>query len=105
MSPATALFDTQRLRMLLDPEVRRTLLAPGALEGLVMVLHVAELFRSALDRLGVPADLLDRVARTAPTNAEAAAELRAYLDPPAATAEDVVPAPPLSGFVVRESSP
>lgn len=99
MTETKLAFDAQRLRMLLDPEVRRTLLAPGALEGLVMVLHVADLFRSALVRLGAPPDLLDRSAKAA-THADAAAALRAFLETPRES-----PAPVAEGVAVMESSP
>lgn len=99
MTATEPVFDAQRLRMLLDPEVRRTLLVPGALEGLVMVLHVGELFRSALVRLGATPELLDRV-RAAATHVEAAAALRTFLETPRAAAAPVEP-----GVAVVESSP
>ncbi len=75
-----SVFDTGRLKELVDPLVRRTLLSPGALEGLVRVLHAADLFRMTLTRMGVPDDVIERAARTAPTGAEAVAELRACLE-------------------------
>jgi hypothetical protein len=44
------------------------------------VLHAADLFRMTLTRMGVPDDVIERAARTAPTVAEAVAELRACLE-------------------------
>jgi hypothetical protein len=73
-------FDAGRLRELVDPLVRRTLLSPGALEGIVRVLHAADLFRMTLGRLGMPAEMIERATRTVPTVAEAVAEIRTFLE-------------------------